>query len=464
VQNVICLIGIGIRFLIGGDMELIMSNILQAPRGTMDVLPSQAGKWLYVENAARDTAGLFGFSEIRFPTFEYTELFSRGVGETTDVVQKEMYTFADRGGRSITLRPEGTASTVRALLQNGLHNEPMPLKLFYLTSCFRGERPQAGRLREFHQFGVEFFGAAAPAADVEAIMLARSFFASLGITGLALEINSIGCPECRKKYQQALHEYFTEHKSNLCETCQGRLESNPMRILDCKSPECGKIAALAPKVTDYICDDCRTHFTQVQEQLNALGVEFTVNPSIVRGLDYYTRTVFEFIDKKQGLTLCGGGRYDGLISELGGADLPALGFAIGLERLLMVMETQGCLFPDEDSTSIYLAPIGDAASKKAAELVALLRDEGFTAEYDIIGRSIKAQMKYADKRGFDYSIVIGDSELEKNSATIKGLRNGETHEVPLDENLIAAVYDATKDNTFMELENAVEDGINVSKK
>lgn len=350
-----------------------MANILQAPRGTADVLPSQSGKWLYVENAARDTAGLFGFSEIRFPTFEYTQLFTRGVGETTDVVQKEMYTFDDRGGRSITLKPEGTASTVRLLLQNGLQNEPMPLKLFYITSCFRGERPQAGRLREFHQFGVELFGAAAPSADVELIMLARSYFDSLGITGLALEINSIGCPDCRKKYQQALREYFAQRQGDLCETCKSRLENNPMRILDCKSPECGKIAAGAPKVIDYICDDCRAHFTQVQEQLKALGVEFVINPSIVRGLDYYSRTVFEFIDKKQGLTLCGGGRYDGLVSELGGAALPALGFAIGLERLLMTMDTQGNVYPEDDTTSIYIAPIGVAASKKAAELVLLLR-------------------------------------------------------------------------------------------
>lgn len=435
-----------------------MANILQAPRGTMDVLPAEAGKWLYVENAARDAAGLFGFHEIRFPTFEYTELFARGVGETTDVVQKEMYTFEDRGGRSVTLRPEGTASTVRSVLQNGLQNEPLPLRLFYLTSCFRGERPQAGRLREFHQFGAELFGTADPAADVEMISLARYFFDSLGVTGLNLEINSIGCPECRKNYQDALRNYFNENKEMLCPTCNSRLERNPMRILDCKSPECKKIAENAPKVTDYICDDCRAHFTQVQERLHALGIDFTVNPSIVRGLDYYTRTVFEFIDPAQGLTLCGGGRYDGLVHQLGGPAVPALGFAIGLERLLMTMESKGCDFPDEGTTSIYLAPIGAAASQKAAQLAVLLRSEGFSAEYDIAGRSVKAQMKYADKRGFDYTIVIGDNELAQNKATLKGMRDGKSEEVPLDDRLIEKLYETTRSSALEELENAVESG------
>lgn len=440
-----------------------MANILKAPRGTMDVLPSQSGKWLYIENTARDTAGLFGFSEIRFPTFEYTELFARGVGETTDVVQKEMYTFEDRGGRSITLRPEGTASTVRTLLSNGLQNEPMPLRLFYLTSCFRGERPQAGRLREFHQFGVELFGTAEPAADVEIISLANTFFENIGLADLRLEINSIGCPKCRKVYQQALRDYFTEHKDELCETCVGRLGRNPMRILDCKSPECAKIAAGAPKVTDYICDDCREHFTKVQERLNTLGIKFTVNSSIVRGLDYYTRTVFEFIDEKQGLTLCGGGRYDGLVEQLGGPSLPALGFAIGIERLMIAMDAQGCEYPGDDSTRVYLAPIGDAASKKAAELAAILRGEGFDAEYDITGRSVKAQMKYADKRGFDYTIVIGDNELQNNVAFLKSMRDSGKREVPLDENLVDAVYEATRDKGMQELENAALKNLNDKK-
>lgn len=440
-----------------------MANILNAPRGTMDVLPEQSGKWLYIENTARDTAGLFGFGEIRFPTFEYTELFARGVGETTDVVQKEMYTFEDRGGRSITLRPEGTASTVRTLLSNGLQNEPMPLRLFYLTSCFRGERPQAGRLREFHQFGVELFGTPSPAADAEIISLASTFFENIGLSGLRLEINSIGCPNCRKVYQQALRDYFTQHKAELCETCLGRLDRNPMRILDCKSPVCSKIAAGAPKVTDYICGDCRAHFEAVQERLHTLGIEFTVNPSIVRGLDYYTRTVFEFIDEKQGLTLCGGGRYDGLVEQLGGPKLPALGFAIGIERLMTAMDAQGCEYQEDDSVKVYLAPIGSAASKKAAELAAVLRGEGFDAEYDITGRSVKAQMKYANKRGFDYAIVIGDDELSKNSAQLKNMKGDGTREVTLDEKLVGAIYDAARDKSMESLENAVEQSLNEKK-
>ena len=432
-----------------------MANMFQAPRGTTDVLPDKISKWNYVEGAARDAAGLFGFKEIRFPTFESTELFKRGVGETTDVVQKEMYTF-ERGKNSFTLRPEGTASTVRLLLSNGLQNEPMPLRLFYLTSCFRGERPQAGRLREFHQFGVELFGTASPAADVETIMLAHTFFDSLGLSNLRLEVNSIGCPSCRKSYQGALREYFSAHRDVLCETCLGRLERNPMRILDCKSPECKGIAAGAPKVTDYICDDCRAHFTQVQERLSELGMEFTVNPSIVRGLDYYTRTVFEFIDERSGLTLCGGGRYDGLVGQLGGASMPALGFAIGIERLIMTMEERGCEFPGDKTTAVYFASIGDAAAKKTARLATLVRAEGFSAEYDLTGRSIKAQMKYADKKGFEFTVVIGDDELQQNAAILKRMKTGECRKAPLDGKFTDALYDAVKDGRLAELEDAAE--------
>lgn len=435
-----------------------MANMFQAPRGTVDVLPDKIGKWLYVEDAARDVADLFGFKEIRFPTFENKELFTRGVGETTDVVQKEMYTFkhGENSKNEFALRPEGTASTVRLLLENGLQNEAMPQRLFYLTSCFRGERPQAGRLREFHQFGVEMFGPESPAADVEVIMLAHAFFENLGLDGLRLEINSIGCPECRKTYQQALLEYFTARKEKLCSTCLGRLSRNPMRILDCKSPECQEIAACAPKITDYICGGCRAHFTQVQERLQALGMPFLINSSIVRGLDYYTRTVFEFIDEKQGLTLCGGGRYDGLVEELGGAHIPALGFGMGLERLILAMESAGCGFPEEEPATIYFGSIGDAAAKKAAVLALMARDEGFSAEYDVMGRSVKAQMKYADKRGFEFTVIIGDNELEKNTAQLKRMKTGETKEVPLDGGIIASLYDILKDERLKELEDAAE--------
>ncbi len=434
--------------------------IIQAPRGTEDVLPAQAEKWVYLENTARDTARLFGFGEIRFPTFEYTELFARGVGETTDVVQKEMFSVSKKGSdekeKSFTLRPEGTAPTVRAVLQHGLYGGPLPLRLFYLTSCFRGERPQAGRLREFHQFGVELFGAEKPAADVEVIALARAVFEKLGVEGLRLEINSIGCPDCRKTYHDALRTYFEAHAESLCETCRGRLATNPMRILDCKNPECKQLAAGAPRVLDYICSDCRAHFEGVQRGLGELGIAFTVNPAIVRGLDYYTRTVFEFVDEKQGLTLCGGGRYDGLVQSLGGPQLPALGFGMGLERLLLAMEAQGCAFPGEENGGVYFAPMGDAAAALAAKLAAQLREEGFSAEYDLLGRSVKAQMKYADKRGFGYAVVIGDEELRRGEAALKSLRGGENRTVKLDGSFTGAVYEAQRADALENLAGAVE--------
>lgn len=432
-----------------------MANILKAPRGTMDVLPDKIDKWTYIEYTARETANLFGFKEIRFPTFESIDLFRRGVGETTDVVQKEMFTFT-HGNSNFALRPEGTASTVRLVLSNGLYNDPMPLKLFYITSCFRGERPQAGRLREFHQFGVELFGTAEPSADAEIILLAKTMFNNLGIKGLRLEINSIGCPNCRKDYQNALREYFTSKQDGLCDTCKSRLGRNPMRILDCKSPECQKIAEAAPKVTDYICDDCRTHFEAVQNQLKNLNVDFIVNTSIVRGLDYYTRTVFEFIDEKRGLTLCGGGRYDGLVSQLGGPELPALGFAMGLERLIMTMDEQGCSYETEQNKTVYFATIGDAASKKAAELALKLRAEGISAEYDLVGRSMKAQMKYANRKGFAFTVAIGDNELNSNTAELKNMQTGETIPVTLDDKIIEAIDNAIVKETMKELEETIE--------
>ena len=405
----------------------------------MDILPGEARKWQAVESVMRDAAARCGFGEIRFPTFEYTELFSRGVGETTDVVQKEMYTFEDRGGRSVTLRPEGTASTVRALLQNGLHNEALPLKLYYIISCFRGERPQAGRLREFHQFGAELFGAAGPAADAELIGLASLVFRRLGVRDLRLEVNSIGCPECRKKYHAALRDYFIKNVDNLCATCRDRLERNPMRILDCKEEGCRAVAAGAPAVLDYICDDCRAHFDGVKERLDDAGIAYTVNPTIVRGLDYYTRTVFEFIEGASGLTVCGGGRYDGLVEQLGGAPLAGLGFGMGLERLLMVMQAQGIAPEEKRPASVYFAPMGAAAARRAAELAARLRESGIPAEYDLLGRSLKAQMKYADKVGFAYTVVLGDSELADARVQLKNMGSGASAPVMLDEHFAARV-------------------------
>ena len=417
-----------------------MGNQIKAPRGTADILPEEAAVWQYAEKVSRDGAARCGFGEIRFPTFEYTELFSRGVGETTDVVQKEMYTFEDRGGRSVTLRPEGTASVVRALLQNGLNNGPMPLRLYYLISCFRGERPQAGRLREFHQFGAEMFGSADPAADAEMITLASMVFGELGVSGLRLEINSIGCPDCRKNYHAALREYFTARKDKLCDTCRGRLERNPMRILDCKDEGCKKAAMGAPTVLDYICDDCRAHFEGVKSRLDALGIKYAVNPTIVRGLDYYTRTVFEFIDEATGLTVCGGGRYDGLVSQLGGPQLPALGFGLGLERLVMTMKSQGCSLPEAREHGAFIASIGEAAAQKAAELGGRLRAEGFGAEFELGRRSVKAQMKYADKLGFEYTMVLGDNELASGKATLRNMHTGAQTEISLGDGFAEEFY------------------------
>ncbi len=412
-----------------------MALITNAIKGTLDVLPKESYKIQYVESAVREIAENFGFYEMRTPVFEHTELFQRSVGETTDVVQKEMYTFADKGGRSITLRPEGTAGAARAFLENGLFNEALPQKIYYLTSCYRYEKPQAGRLREFHQFGVEAFGAGSPAQDAEIIALANEVFNYLGVKNLTLEINSIGCPACRAAYQKALKAYFENYKSDLCETCKGRLDRNPMRILDCKSPVCSKIAADAPKILDYLCDDCRAHFDAVQQYLNTMQIDFTVNPEIVRGLDYYTRTVFEFVSNEIGAqgTVCGGGRYDGLLEELGGKPMPACGFGMGLERLLLLMDAQNTPFPDRKGCDIYFASMGDKANLEAARLALDLRNEGLAAQFDTVGRALKAQMKYADKLGALYTVVLGDNELETRKAQLKNMKDGTLTEISLDD-------------------------------
>ena len=411
-----------------------MPLLTKSIKGTQDVLPQESHKWRFLEQSALEVAENFGFREVRTPVFEHTELFQRGVGDTTDVVQKEMYTFLDKGDRSITLRPEGTAGVVRSFLEHGLFNEPMPQKLCYLTSCYRYEKPQAGRLREFHQFGVECFGAAAPAADAEVIALAQQLFEFLGVHDLQLELNSIGCKACRKEYHKALHEYFSAHKESLCQTCLDRLDRNPMRILDCKSPVCSEIAKGAPKVTDYLCDDCRAHFEAVQGYLRDAGIPFIVNPTIVRGLDYYSRTVFEFVSTSIGAqgTVCGGGRYDGLVEEIGGPPTPAIGFALGLERLMLLMESHGLPFPEADKCSLYIASMGENAVKKAAQIVFALRREGVHAEFDVVGRSVKAQMKYANKLGAAFTLVLGDSELEAGKAVLKNMDSGEQIDVPLD--------------------------------
>jgi len=411
-----------------------MALITNAVKGTLDTLPNDSYKVQYIESAMREIAENYGFCEMRTPVFEHTELFQRSVGETTDVVQKEMYTFLDKGERSITLRPEGTAGAARAFLENGLFNEPMPQKIYYLTSCYRYEKPQAGRLREFHQFGVECFGAPTAAADAEIILMANEIFNYLGINGLSLEINSIGCPECRKKYQDALRAYFTSHIDELCDTCKSRLEKNPMRILDCKSPEDKKIAEGAPKILDYLCEECSEHFELVKKYLNANNIDFTVNPTIVRGLDYYTRTVFEFVSSDIGAqgTVCGGGRYDGLIEELGGKPTPACGFGLGIERLLLLMDAQKAEFPERKKCDIFIGSMGEAENIKASVLATDLRNEGLAAQFDTVGRSLKAQMKYADKIGALYTVVLGADELAGGKAMLKNMADGAQTEIELD--------------------------------
>lgn len=433
-----------------------MALEIRSIKGTQDVLPANTYKWQFVERLFLDTARLYGFNEIRIPTFEDKSLFIRSVGDTTDVVQKEMYTFTDLGGRELALRPEGTAGINRAVIESGLINEALPLKLSYVLSCFRAEKPQAGRFREFHQLGMELFGSQSPAADAEVIAFVNDFFGILGLTGISLEINSIGCPTCRKHYHAALKEYFEARKEELCETCLTRLEKNPLRILDCKSPVCKEIAKDAPIGLDYLCDDCKAHFEGLKKRLDALGIAYTVNPRIVRGLDYYTKTVFEFVSGDIGAqsTVCGGGRYDGLIKSLGGADQPGIGYAMGIERLLMVLEAQGIEIPKPAPCDLYIASMGEDAAVRAMELAAALRSEGFAAESDLVGRSLKAQMKYADKIGAKFSMVIGDDELAAGKAKVKNMATGETAEVDLDGDLSKFFYD----HELAELSGALDSG------
>lgn len=423
-----------------------MALITKKPRGTEDVLPRDSYRWQFLENIFRDEARAFGYKEMRTPVFEHTNLFERGVGDTTDVVQKEMYTFLTKGGDSITLRPEGTAGAARAFLEHGLHNDPLPIKAYYLTSCYRYEKPQAGRLREFHQFGMECYGTKNPAADAELITAAANIFDRLGLRGIRLEINSIGCPTCRAEYHKALTEYFSQYKDSLCEDCQERLERNPMRLLDCKVPHDHEIAEDAPTVLDYLCDECNEHFESVKAYLDANGVAYTVNPTIVRGLDYYTKTVFEFISGDIGAqsTVCGGGRYDGLIEELGGNAMPALGFAAGIERLLMTLDAQGIEIPAPACCDIYIASMGEGAHAKASALCNALRKAGMYAEFDVVGRGLRAQMKYADKLGAQFSVVLGDDEIANGIAKLKNMESGEQVEISLDSEKFVKEFTAAK--------------------
>ena len=418
--------------------------MIQKPRGTFDILPSDTPLWQYIEKTARDTAANFGYGEIRTPTFESTELFQRGVGDTTDVVQKEMYTFTDRENRSFTLRPEGTASVARALVENGKCSDTLPLKLYYMINCFRYEKPQAGRSREFYQFGVEMYGAADAAADADVIALANEIITKLGIKDTTLHINSIGCPECRPKFRQALYDYFKAHEDELCDTCKQRLETNPLRILDCKSPVCSAIGKDAPKSIDHLCEGCADHMEKLKNHLDEMGIEYEIDTNIVRGLDYYTRTVFEFICTGIGAqsTICGGGRYDGLMKEIGGPAMPGIGFAMGITRLILAMEAYGAVPANDHAPLLYIAPMGAQAQCKAAGIVAKLRRQGIYAEYDLVARSLKAQMKYADKINAKYTLIIGDNEIESGKAILKNMQESSQTEVDFTD--MAALVNAMK--------------------
>lgn len=408
--------------------------MIQKPYGTNDILPGHTEKWQYIESVARETAALYGFGEIRFPTIEYTELFQRGVGDTTDVVQKEMYTFDDREeGRSISLRPEGTASVARSVIENGLYGGTMPLRLYYIINCFRHEKPQAGRYREFYQFGVELFGATSAATDAQIIALGAAFLRRLGLPFI-LRLNSIGCKKCRADYQRALVEYFSAHRDKLCDSCKTRLERNPLRLLDCKSEICSEIAKDAPKTTDYLCDDCAQHYNELLATLDGMGIEYVSDPKIVRGLDYYSRTVFEYQFTGIGAqnALGGGGRYDGLIESVGGPSLSGIGFAMGINRLILAMEQTGASYPEQPKPTLYIAALGAPAMRRAAVLAQQLREQGVRAESDIVGRSLKAQMKYAGKSGFRYTLMIGDSELETGRAFLRNMEQSEQTEIEID--------------------------------
>lgn len=408
--------------------------MINIPKGTKDVLPSESYKWHYVERIARETADLYCLNEIRTPTFEHTELFLRGVGDTTDIVNKEMYTFRDKGDRSITLKPEGTAGVARSFIENGLFNGAMPLKMYYITPVFRYEKPQKGRLREHHQFGVEVYGGAGADTDAEVIKLAYTVLKKCGLS-VKLYINSMGCPDCRKKYNEALKGYFADKLDKLCPTCRERYYKNPLRILDCKEEGCKALCKDAPKIIDYLCDDCSAHFKKLQELLTDCGVAYEINPFIVRGLDYYTKTVFEFVTTALGSqgTVCGGGRYDNLISQLGGTPTCGVGFGMGIERLLMLMEAENVIIPERENVKLYIATMGDAAYKKAFEIVSALRDKGVKAEVDHAGRGIKAQFKYADKIHAENVVTLGENELASGIAQIKHMADGSLKEVKIDE-------------------------------
>ena len=408
--------------------------VTSAPKGTKDILPEQVYKWQYVEEKFAELCERYGFKEIRTPVFEHTELFTRGVGDTTDIVQKEMYTFEDHGHRSITLKPEGTSPAVRAFIEHKQYAEVQPTKYYYVTPCYRYEKPQAGRLREFHQFGIETFGTGDMLADAEVICFANDFLSEMGVTDIRLRINSVGCPECRKKHREALKDFLKPNYDKLCNTCKDRYERNPMRIIDCKSPECQEIVKGAPMMIDYLCDDCRKAFEDLQRNLDALGIEYEVDPTIVRGLDYYTKTAFEFVTDAIGAqgTVCGGGRYDHLVEEVGGPPIPGVGFGLGIERLLLLMENLGVEIPEPDAVDAFIAVMGDEAKAWGLKLLRELRQKGLKVQMDTLARNVKGQFKYANRLGARYTVVIGDDEIKAGVVSLKEMATSEQREVKME--------------------------------
>ena len=409
--------------------------LTEAPKGTKDIFGAYMDEWQRVEGVIRSLCEDFGIGELRTPIFEHTELFLRGVGETTDIVQKEMYTFKDKGDRSITLRPEGTAGAARSFIEHGIYNNPQPTRLFYIGPMFRYENTQKGRQRQFHQFGVEMYGSYSPALDAEVISVAAQLLKRLGINDVALRINSLGCPECRQKYNTALREYIGSNIDKLCDDCRERFEKNPLRVLDCKEEKCQRIIADAPVVLDYLDEECTEHFETVKAILDEMGIKYEVDDKIVRGLDYYTRTVFEFVSNGIGAqgTVCGGGRYDNLVAECGGQPTGAAGFAVGIERLLLVLESLNGAFEKKAEKDIYIGAIGKAGLIKGQGIAYRMRQAGIKAECDSVGRSVKAQMKYANKTGAAYSVILGDNEIAEDSVKLKNMETGEEDPVKVSE-------------------------------
>lgn len=408
---------------------------IKRPRGTNDFLPEDTAKWQYVEQILRDLCKDYGYEEIRTPIFEHTELFQRGVGDTTDIVQKEMYTFEDSGGRSITLRPENTAAAARAYIEDKLFANTQPTKLFYLGPMFRYERPQAGRFRQFHQFGVECFGTNSPAADAEIIALAWEFYRRLGLKDLEVHLNSVGCRNCRPGHRKKLQEFLQPRYDELCDTCKGRYEKNPLRILDCKSPICQEITKGAPTTLDCLCDDCKEHFEAVKKYLDVAGIPYMIDNRLVRGLDYYTNTAFEIHMKGIGAqsAVCGGGRYNGLIEEIGDRSIPGVGYALGMERVFNSLNAQNIEIPVDNSKDVFIASLGKEAEIPAFKILNQLRENNIKAEMDLLGRSLKSQMKYADKFNVKYTIILGENEIEKGVACVRDMSDSSQQEIALDD-------------------------------